>query len=415
MGRSPNSPHANIPHANSPHANSARPNRPPGEGLQYPRRKIRLLFAGTTYALGGAERILGHLVRGLNRAPFEVEVLALRRPGLIGEELRADGFTVHSDLTGAGRIDPFLVAKFRRFLLRGRFDVIYFLDHAHAVFYGALASAETPVRVRVMPVHTTGQWDGRPSIRRPIRLVRSRLTRIIAIAEAQRRYLVDQEGIPEEQLVVIRNGIPLEQPDAEQRARERQAVRDELGVADDIPVIGITAVLRPEKNHELLLAACSRLRETHPQAQLWIVGDGPRREFLEKEAARLALPGARFLGRREDARRVMAGFDVAVLSSHPRVETLPLSLIEAMDAGLPVVSTRVGALPELVEDGRSGLLVAPADDAALTQALGQLLSDGPRRRAMGIRGQAIAAERFSAETMVEATGRLLVELLARSG
>ena len=175
-------------------------------------RDLPVLFAGTTFAVGGAERIFSHLVRGLADR-FPVDVLALREPGPVGEELRAAGIRVTSRLTGAGKIDPFLIPRIHAYLRRGRFRAIYFLDHAHAVCHGVLASIGTDVRVRVMPVHTTGQWDGRPSLKRPIRLVRRRLDRIIAIAQAQRDYLVREEGVPPEQLGVIPNGVPLSQPD----------------------------------------------------------------------------------------------------------------------------------------------------------------------------------------------------------
>jgi glycosyltransferase involved in cell wall biosynthesis len=392
--------------------------------------EIALLFAGTTFALGGAERIFSHLVRGLSRPPFRVEVLALREPGPVGEELRAAGIPVHAGLTGAARFDPLLVPRLHRFLRRGGFQAIYFLDHAHAVFHGVLASYGTAVRVRLMPVHTTGQWGGQPSLKRPIRLVRRSLDRIIAIAEAQRDYLVEEEGVPASQLTVIPNGVPLEQPDAEERHRRRAEVRALLGCPWDAPVIGITAVLRPEKNHELLLRAFARVRGALPAAELWILGDGPQRAFLEAECARVGLsvalgpgeggmrpaarPAVHFLGRRADARALMAGFDLAVLSSHPRVETLPLALIEVMDAGVPAVSTRVGALAELVEDGASGLLVPPGDEAALAGALLDLLRDPERRAVMGRRGQEIVGARFSVERMVAATERLLLGLLGLS-
>lgn len=389
---------------------------------------IPVLFAGTTFALGGAERIFSHLVRGLSRPPFRIEVLALREPGPVGEELRAAGLTVHSGFTGAARFDPLLIPRLHAFLRRGGYRAIYFLDHAHAVFPGVLASIGTCVRVRVMPVHTTGQWGGQPSVKRPIRLVRAGLDRIIAIAEAQREYLVAEEGVPASQVTVIHNGVPLEQPDARRRQARRAEVRTLVGTAIDAPVIGITAVLRPEKNHELLLRAFVRVRVALSTAELWIIGDGPRREFLEAECDRLGLsfggadtgagpgklPGGhsvRFLGRRTDARLLMAGFDVAVLSSHPRVETMPLALIEAMDAGVPAVATRVGALAELVEDGVSGLLVPPGDEEALAGALLDLLGDPARRASMGRAGQEIAAARFSVERMVGATERLLLELL----
>lgn len=394
-------------------------------------RPISLLFAGTTFTLGGAERVFSHLVRGLSRPPFRVEVLALREPGPVGEELRAAGIPVHSGFTGAAKLDLLLIPRLHRFLRRGGYQAIYFLDHAHAVFHGVLASRGTGVRVRVMPVHTAGQWGGQPSLKRPIRLVRGGLDRIIAVAEAQRDYLVAREGVPASQVTVIPNGVPLEQPDDTARRARRTEVRAGLGCPSGAPVIGITAVLRPEKNHELLLRAFACVREALPAAELWVIGDGPRREFLEAEcgalglsvaregagspaagesAARPARPAVHFLGRRADARAVMAGLDVAVLSSH--LEALPLSLIEAMDAGLPVVSTRVGALAELVEDGVSGLLVPPGDEAALAGALLGLLRDPERRAAMGRRGQEIVAARFSVEGMVEATERLLLGCLA---
>lgn len=374
-------------------------------------RRIRLLFAGTTFVVGGAERVLSHLVRGLARPPFDVHLLALREPGAIGEELRAAGIPVTSRLTGEGKVDLGLLPRLRAFLLRERFDAIYFLDHAHAVFYLTLASLGTGVRARVMPVHTTRQWGGAKSLKRPIRLVLPKLDRVIAIAEAQRRYLIEEEGVPPERLEVIPNGIPLRDR-AEDRSALRAAVRAELGTAPDAPVVGITAVLRPEKNHELLLAAFARLRATEPAAELWLIGDGPRRAALEAEAVRLGLGlSARFLGSRSDARRLMAGLDLACLSSHPAVETLPLSLLEAMDADLPVVATRVGALDEMVEEGRSGILVEAGDVEGYAEALCRLISDAKLRHRMGRRGAEIVAERFSVDRMCERTEELLMAIL----
>jgi len=382
---------------------------------------IPILFLGTTFAVGGAERVLAHLIRGLDRSRFRPELVALRAPGPVAEELRGEGLPVHAGLTGPARFDLRLVPRIRRLLLRGGFRAIYFLDHAHAVFHGVIAAAGTPARVRVMPVHTTGQWNGQPSLKRPIRLVRSRLDRIIAIADAQREYLVREEGVPREQITVIPNGVPLARPGERERRERRAAARARLSTPEAAPVIGITAVLRPEKNHELLLRAFARIRAAHPQAELWVLGDGPRRPFLVAEAGRLGLscgdgPGqaVRLLGHRPDARALIPGFDVVSLASHPRVETLPLSLIEAMDEALPVVATRVGALAEMVEEGESGYLVEPGDEAGLAEAFARLLAAPELRRRLGERGQAIAAERYSVERMVAGTEALLLELLRRT-
>ena len=205
----------------------------------------------------------------------------------MGDELRADGIPVHEGLTGASRFDPGLPAKLRRVLRRGRFRAIYFLDHPHAVFPGVLASLGTSVSARVMPVHTTGQWGGRRSVKRPIRLVLAKLDRIIAIAEAQRRYLIEREGMPAAKLTVIRNGVPLERPTPEARAQRRAAARRALGTPEESPVIGITAVLRPEKNHELCLRAFARVRARLPRRSSGssATGRGARRSRRSRRAS----------------------------------------------------------------------------------------------------------------------------------
>lgn len=371
-----------------------------------------ILFAGTTFVTGGAERMLSYIAKGLNRPPFRVELLALRKLGAIGEEIRSWGIPAHCGLTGQGRIDPALPLRMGRLIRRRRYEAIYFLDHAHAVFYGTLASAGTSVRARVMPVHTMRQWNNRPSLRRPIRLTLPWLHRVISIAEVQRQYLYREEGVPAHKLAVIHNGIPIEAPGAEERSRLRREVRREMNVSDETPVIGITAVLRPEKNHPLLLEAFSEVRRSFGDAELWVVGDGPERGRLEEEVIRLGLQeSVRMLGYRTDARRLMAAWDAAVLASHPRVETLPVSLLEAMDAALPVVSTRVGALEEMVDEERSGLLVPPGDARGLAGALLRLLGDPLLRARMGEHGQAVCRRYFSVEGMINQTGELLCELL----
>jgi glycosyltransferase involved in cell wall biosynthesis len=317
---------------------------------------------------------------------------------------------VRHGLTGPGRIDPALPFRIAKLVRERRYEAIYFLDHAHAVFYGTLATMGTSVRARLMPVHTMRQWNNQPSLRRPIRIALPWLTRIISIAEIQRQYLMQEEHVPAHKLAMIHNGIPVGAPDLEERVRRRGEIRSEMEVPEGAPIIGITAVLRPEKNHPLLLQAFSQIHQSFESAELWIVGDGPERNRLEENVSRLGLQGSvRFLGHRADARRLMAGWDVAVLSSH--IEALPLSLLEAMDAALPVVSTRVGALEEMVEEGRSGLLVSPGDPQALADGILTLLKDPPLRSRMGEHGQAICRRRFSVEGMVNQTADLLCELL----
>ncbi|MBD3161833.1 MAG: glycosyltransferase, partial [Candidatus Eisenbacteria bacterium] len=279
-------------------------------------RPIRTLFVSTTLALGGAERVVEELITRLDRERFDVEALTLRDPGRVGASIAASGIPVRHGLTGPGKLDPLLIPRVRALLRERGDEVLYFLDHPHAIFHGMLASAATPVRVRVMPVHTTGRWGGQASVPRSVRLFLPWLDAVIAIAQAQRTYLIEKEGIPARKIVVIPNGIAADLPDAEERAARRRETRRELGVSPEAKVVMILAVLRPEKNHELLLQAAARIRERFPGLVLLVVGDGPRRDFLEAETDRLGMGAhVRFLGHRSDGRRLWAAADLAVLCS----------------------------------------------------------------------------------------------------
>ncbi len=375
-------------------------------------KPIRTLFVATALPVGGAERIIQHLVMGLDRTRFDVAVATLREPGRVGEEIAAAGIPLRHGWTGPQKLDPLLIPRFREWLRREGFRILYFLDHPHAIFHGMLASLATPVRLRVMPVHTTGRWGGRASVPRSTRLFLPWIDRLIAIAEAQREYLAREEGIPDRKMAVIRNAIPAEEPDAATRAARRAAVRSELAIDPRAPVVAILAVLRPEKNHELLLRALAEIAPPVEGLVVLVIGDGPRHEFLEAETLRLGLHGTvRFLGHQPQGRRFWAAADLAVLCSHPRVETLPLSLMEAMDAALPVVATDVGALRELVTPGENGELVPPGSADALSGAILRILSDPARARAYGEESQRRVARQYRVGRMVRETEELLLRLL----
>lgn len=372
---------------------------------------IRTLFVNTTLTMGGAERVIEQLVTQLDRESFNVEVLTLREPGKLGDRIAKSGIPVHHGWTGHAKLDLSLIPKLHRWLRRERFEILYFLDHPHAIFHGTIASWGTDVKVRVMPVHTTGRWGGAASVPRSTRLFLPWIDSVIAIAQAQRDYLIREEGIPPAKLTVIPNGIPSTDPDESERAEKRAAIRAELSIDDDARVVTILAVLRPEKNHELLLSAIARIRNKIPKLTLLIVGDGPRRDFLTSEVERLDLGGmVRFLGHQPDGRRFWAAADLAVLSSHPQVETLPLSLLEAMDFALPVVSTDVGALRELVTPGENGELVTEGAEEDLAAAIETVLRDPDKAKRYGEQSQRRVREEYRSEKMVRRTEELLIRL-----
>ena len=182
--------------------------------------------------------------------------------------------------------------------------------------------------------------------------------RVVGVGEAVRLALIRNEGLPADRVEVIYNGIPLDRFSAS--AGDRAAVRDELGIDPEAPVLVQVARLDYLKDHATAVRAMAHLARERPDARLLLVGEGPERPLIEDLVGRLGLGAhVRLLGQRADVSRLLATADLALLTSIS--EGIPLTLIEAMAAGLPIVSTRVGGVAEVVEDGRTGLL-APSGD-----------------------------------------------------
>lgn len=207
-------------------------------------------------------------------------------------------------------------------------------------------------------------------------------------------------------LRVIRNGVSLPAG-----GRPREAVRAELGLGDQLSCITV-ANLRPEKDHATLVQAYAQLAQEGVPLVALLVGDGPDRAAVEAQARSLGL-GAdrlRFLGARTDVPDLLRAADVFVLSS--RIEGLPLSVLEAMAASLPVVSTAVGGIPEIVEHDVHGLLVPPGSPAALAVALESLVHDPALRLDLGARAFVRARDECSLAAMARAYDALYEELRA---
>ena len=179
----------------------------------------------------------------------------------------------------------------------------------------------------------------------------------IGVAQAHGRHLIETEGFPAEKVHVIPNGVDVERFNP---MHNGEAVRRELGIAATAPVIGIVAALRPEKNHDMFLRAAKIVRDRIPEARFLIVGDGPEREALVQLTRELDLGDAvHFLGNRSDVPEILAALDVFALTS--RIEANPVSILEAMASGKPVVAPRVGSIDESVSDGETGFLTEPGN------------------------------------------------------
>lgn len=231
--------------------------------------------------------------------------------------------------------------------------------------------------------------------------------RLLTVSEAVRRDLLLQRIGSPERLRVVPLGLDLD-PFLHCDGLRGQ-LRVELGVGDT-PLVGIVARLVPIKRHEDFLAAAAAVVRRLSACRFLVVGDGELRDSLKARVRALGLDGrVHFLGWRGDLPRLYADLDLVVLTSAS--EGLPVSLIEAMAAARPVVATRVGGVPDLVEDGVTGLLVPPGDPGALAEAIVALLADPERRRHMGEAGRKRVYPAFSASRLLADMDRLYAELL----
>jgi glycosyltransferase involved in cell wall biosynthesis len=224
-------------------------------------------------------------------------------------------------------------------------------------------------------------------------------THYIAISTGVRDALTARGAVRPDRVDIVPSGID---PRRFRDGCRRDGLKRELGLAPGAVVIGQIAALADHKGQRYLIDAAKLVAAAHPESRFVIVGEGELRGALERQIAATGLTGTVHLaGFREDIETFLAGFDLFVLSSH--MEGLGTSLLDAMWFGIPIVATRVGGVPDVIEDGVNGLLVAPRDPAALAQATLRLLADAGLRRRLGEEGRRTVEERFTAARMVEGT------------
>jgi len=365
---------------------------------------MRVLYVIATLDPAGAERQMTALCTRLDRSVFEPSVCCLTRGGPLEEELAEAGVPVRV-LRKRGKFDFMLLRRLLRAIRDTRPDVVHtWLFTAN--FWGRTAAWLGGVPMIVASERAADVW--KTALHRWIdRRLAERSACVLANAEAVKRFCVERVGLNPDKVRVVRNGIDLQRFDAEAGMEPQEPVPD----AEGIPVVGAIARMEPQKGLSYLIEAFRLLRESGREARLWLVGDGPLRGRLESSVRNAGLAdGVSFLGRRRDVPALLNRMDVVALPS--LWEGLPNVMIEALAAGRCVVATAVDGTPEVVEDGRTGLLVPPRDRRALAAALARLLDDEPLRRRMGAAGRARVEREFRMERMVEETARVYRELAA---
>lgn len=360
-------------------------------------RTLRVAFVQASLAMGGAERLVEQLVRGLPARGVSPVVVNLFEPGAIGERLAGDGFEVASGLARS-RTDLAVPGRLARLLRERHVDAVHVIDSPLPLFWIGFLRRMGGAPPFVLGVHSTQWTDHAARSALALRVAIGAAARVIALTDAHRDLLVNAIGVPARYCVVIRSGVDLARFDP---SLPRADARRRAGLPADGPLVVAVASLRPVKNHPLLLRAFARATSGHPGARLFVAGDGPERPALEALAAELGVSArAHYAGLREDVPLLYRAADVAVLGSVS--EALPVSLIEAGACATPVVATRVGSVPDVVEDGVTGWVVDSGDEAAFASRLEDLLEDSARREAFGAAARRRVEACFDERVMLDA-------------
>lgn len=357
--------------------------------------------------------VMRDVILQLPTSRFISRLYFLKSPGIIGDELFASGIEGDSNLQH-GRYDPAVLWRLTRRLREFSPHVVFTLDHHNALLWGRLAAILAGVPARVFASHSTGRPGGKRNFNAIDRALMRATDAVVALSETHAAYLAGREGIARSKIAIIENGIDIERFANTDRSTVDTSRRD-LGIPDGCNVVIMVAALRPEKAHEAFLEAARSLSDSIDNMRFLIVGGGPREAELKELCARLSLgEQVLFLGRRSDIPVLLRLSDVLVLPSHAVVETLPLVVLEAMAAGVPVVASAVGSVPEVVRDGETGILIPPADSQALAEAVTRLINHRALAREMVEKAKRLVESRYTDVRMVDGYVTLFERLARKS-
>jgi glycosyltransferase involved in cell wall biosynthesis len=366
------------------------------------RDRVRVVEVMATGTNGGAQEHVFNLVSRLDHGYYDVSIVSLS-PGSAVRKLQRAGF----DVTVIDEPDDAIATGILAAHLADlRADVVHnHMYRAEVVGTKASIALATAGHRRPWVMSTVHSSRVRScEDQEELRRLTPAIDRLIVVSHAIDRKVVEEGrlGAPR---VLIYNGVDLERYDHQGPCC---TLRDEYGMEPDSPIVGVIGRLELEKGHPTLLEAWPLVLRDVPGAYLVIVGEGSRQDALHQIAVEQGVERhVIFTGRRDDIPAVTAALDVAVLPSYR--EAQGLTILEAMALSRPVVASNVGGIPEMIEDGVTGLLVPPHDAAALAGAITRLLRDHPLADTLGRAGHDLVHDRFCVQLMVNKVQELYDE------
>lgn len=369
---------------------------------------IKVLHIQKVAGIAGSENHLLTLLPGLAKYGYDPTMLVLAdrqdRPDPFAERMRAAGVPTKI-MPIRGDLAPFLVPRLVRLIRQEKYDLVH-THLLHADLYGRVAARIGRARL-VSTYHCDDPCHLMQGIRHLDRTTGKLCAAIICISKSVQAFVRSEIGLPHTLLHVVRYGL-----DPAPMMPPCNSWREKLGLRRGDRLLGIVARLTEQKGHACLLHAMRSVLEAYPATHLAIVGDGELRHSLEALTATLGLQKqVHFLGLQPDASQFISEFDIFV---HPSLfEGFGLVFLEAMAAARPIVATRVSAIPEIVLDGETGLLVPPGEPEALAKALCRLIDNPELAEEFGRYGRQRLEERFTVDKMIEATLRVYQQVLQK--
>lgn len=352
--------------------------------------KISVMQLTYSLRMGGSEKLAMDISMNLDPARFRPSVCALDLDGDLAQELEREKID-HVVLHRKG-LELDIFRRIYRLIRESRIRVIH-THHFTQLFFAALPARWAGARI----IHTEHEFFSylqNPFHRRLIRPLSRFCERMTVVGPEIADYFVGTIGLPEQRVTVVPNGVDIPKFDC-----GREAARAEFGLSPRDIVIGTVGRLEPEKDQATLLEAFRQIKGESRSLRLLIVGDGSVAGELKAHAERIGISDRTlFLGYRRDIPKLLAAMDVFVLSSIR--EGLPISLIEAMAARRPVVSSDIGSVKDLVQDGQNGILVSPRDAAAFGKVLQRLVETAELRERLGEAGRRTVEASFSLPVMI---------------
>jgi len=360
--------------------------------------------------LGGAQTLLLDICKNTNQERFETEIACMHGSGVFAQEFEKSGIKVHS--LSHAKWPPHYVLTFPGLLKDLDPDLIHFHLFGSNLIAKPLAAL---LGKRALIVHDHCNDSGRGN---PIMLVADALTnrvasRVIAVSESVRLFLLSREGLDPERVVTLSNGIDPEEFKPATSVQKMMA-RQSLGLPEGSFVIGGVGRLVPQKNFALFLEVAARMKKLHSKCLFLIAGTGPLESELREQATLLGLDGnLRFLGHVSERATLYHALDALLMTSD--FEGTPMVLLEAMASGLPVVASAVDGVAEVCTDRENALLINPRDGSAFSEALAFLIAHSEGMEWLGENARKTIFEKYDIRQLAHRIEQIYDEVLSENG